>query len=419
MRNNSVFVLVVFFFFLLVPLNSALAFNICVYEASDPDGDGWGWENNDSCMVDSTSIPNGSDSSPDNQCIDDDGDGWGWIQATQSSCQVDDSDIDPDPEPDPDSEPDPDPNIDQYDCVDSDGDGWGWIQELSMSCEVVNGKVDTDPDPDPVPDPADCVDSDGDGWGWNQALGISCQIEAPDVYSPFGVADITDVILTAGQSNSLGQDTVSDDVLDAPHERVFVWTLENGWKVANLKTQAWFSNGSPASGGIGHLVPGFRIAKSIVENDPNRIVGLIPTGVAGMPISFWDDSGTEFPHVINKVSDALAALPTKDEVDLIWWMQGEADDPNAIDYRAELDSLIARFRLQSWYNTGYFVANETVASDVNPLIRSLNNDGDPFTCYSEGEGFLASDTVHFDEPAIRDIGYLVSDKYLNGCYDFD
>jgi len=55
----------------------------CVSSASDPDGDGWGWENNQSCKVvtSGTAYPT---------CVsaasDPDGDGWGWENA--KSCKV-------------------------------------------------------------------------------------------------------------------------------------------------------------------------------------------------------------------------------------------------------------------------------------------------------------------------------------------
>ncbi|AWB65998.1 beta-mannosidase [Saccharobesus litoralis] len=57
----------------------------CSSAAADPDGDGWGWENGQSCIVVNTHAPNGfpycSSSS-----VDPDGDGWGW--ENNGSCVV-------------------------------------------------------------------------------------------------------------------------------------------------------------------------------------------------------------------------------------------------------------------------------------------------------------------------------------------
>ncbi len=80
----------------------------CAYTSSDPDGDGYGWENRDSCRVTENSV------GPDNSvpmCIDNDGDGWGWDG--QRICRVADTN-----------------------CVDTDpiGDGWGW--DGQTSCQI-------------------------------------------------------------------------------------------------------------------------------------------------------------------------------------------------------------------------------------------------------------------------------------------
>ena len=101
----------------ILPFTSAPAFAQsanpeCAYQSSDPDGDGYGFENNTTCEVTANSSPVGGASS--NECIDDNADGWGWNGT--SSCQV---------------------PIVPTDCVDTDpvGDGWGW--DGSTSCRVV------------------------------------------------------------------------------------------------------------------------------------------------------------------------------------------------------------------------------------------------------------------------------------------
>jgi len=75
-------------FMLLVPATlgatAANAYPTCASSASDPDGDGWGWENNQSCIVaasTSTTYPTCASSASDP-----DGDGWGW--ENNQSCKV-------------------------------------------------------------------------------------------------------------------------------------------------------------------------------------------------------------------------------------------------------------------------------------------------------------------------------------------
>ncbi len=73
----------------------------CAFSSSDPDGDGYGWENQRSCIVTDSSTENTSGGP--NDCVDLDGDGWGWDG--EKICRVA-----------------------ADNCYDSDpiGDGWGW-----------------------------------------------------------------------------------------------------------------------------------------------------------------------------------------------------------------------------------------------------------------------------------------------------
>ena len=79
------------------PTPSAPGLPACLSAASDSDGDGFGWENNASCLVANTSAPDtgGSNSGGTNTggtifCesaeSDPDGDGWGWENS--QSCLV-------------------------------------------------------------------------------------------------------------------------------------------------------------------------------------------------------------------------------------------------------------------------------------------------------------------------------------------
>ena len=94
----------------------ALSYPICASAASDPDKDGWGWENNMSCIVQTSA-------SGYPTCVsaasDPDGDGWGW--ENNKSCKVQASSSGGYP-------------ICASAASDPDGDGWGW--ENNKSCKV-------------------------------------------------------------------------------------------------------------------------------------------------------------------------------------------------------------------------------------------------------------------------------------------
>ena len=84
----------------------AQTYPACEYAASDSNGDGYGWEDRQSCVVTEDSSPGALPI----QCADDDGDGWGWNGS--QVCRV------------------------KLDCVDTApiGDGWGW--DGTKSCEI-------------------------------------------------------------------------------------------------------------------------------------------------------------------------------------------------------------------------------------------------------------------------------------------
>ena len=110
----------------------------------DTDGDGWGWDGSQTCVVEPTVQPVAG------ICIDSDEDGYGWNGV--ASCI---------PEPP---------------CIDTDGDGWGWTGTESCLVETTNEPVD-----ESIFATLPCIDSDNDGWGWKEPpgrpdLGRSCAI---------------------------------------------------------------------------------------------------------------------------------------------------------------------------------------------------------------------------------------------------
>ncbi len=151
----------------------------CQSPLSDPDGDGWGWENNQSCAV--ISVPN-HEQWP--ACVyassDSDGDGYGWenaqscvvgtarapaVSASRPTCEHADSD--------------------------ADGDGWGW--EQGRSC-IVSGNQEPPISPAiaaPSLERPVCAssasDPDGDGWGWEN--GQSCRVDGTQASGESGGAE--------------------------------------------------------------------------------------------------------------------------------------------------------------------------------------------------------------------------------------
>jgi len=104
-------------FFLLITsvvsyANTDAQFPSCVHSASDQDGDGFGFENSGSCIVDETT----SNAVEPGPCIDDNADGFGWNGVESCSVEI----------------------VLNPECQDTSpiGDGWGW--NGIESCRVVS-----------------------------------------------------------------------------------------------------------------------------------------------------------------------------------------------------------------------------------------------------------------------------------------
>jgi hypothetical protein len=141
----------------------AQSYSTCSSAAMDPDGDGWGWENNRSCIVASTG--NGSYPSCSSAAADPDGDGWGW--ENNRSCRVSSG-----------ANNNANTNTSGFPTcssasLDPDGDGWGW--ENNRSCKVASGANTGGGTSGGYPTCASrSADPDGDGWGWENNR--SCRV---------------------------------------------------------------------------------------------------------------------------------------------------------------------------------------------------------------------------------------------------
>jgi len=135
------------------PLSTEQRFATCNDSSSDPDGDGWGWENNASCIVDNNRPPvcESANSDPD-------GDGWGW--ENNDSCIVDTSDTQNEITEVPDTTSSQDGNdssgseektnttVAQHPLCESassdpDGDGYGWENNSSCIASPNTSSTDT------------------------------------------------------------------------------------------------------------------------------------------------------------------------------------------------------------------------------------------------------------------------------------
>ena len=119
----------------------------CISGNSDSDGDGYGWENGESCIV------------QQNRCEDRGDFPWGWDPVTETSCRLDQAEQTVQA---------------AQECPDSDGDGWGW--NGVESCRVTEF----------VNEAGECIDVLPlfDGWGWNGVASCITTTDTPLIRLP-------------------------------------------------------------------------------------------------------------------------------------------------------------------------------------------------------------------------------------------
>ncbi len=362
----------------------------CLSASSDPDGDGFGWENGASCRVSQVrpicQLP-GSDP---------DGDGFGW--ESSKTCVVNKSSTRPQCQR---AESDP------------DGDGFGW--ENGRSC-VVAANVELPEERYSLPHPA-CssgrYDPANTGYGWENSR--TCTTRN---YGDGGSA-ITDVVLVTGQSNALGAETVLldpsrfDEQLDSPVKRVYAYT-NTGWTIAGLRQiwdRDWYPRADIAADPGNNFA--FHFAKTLVRKDPSKVVGIILITAPGESISHWDKNMPFYSAVEEKVKRALNALPHKTRIDAVLWHQGETDYYDTSYYGSKLQQLIEQFRSESWVqNNAPFICGETFNSPVNARLKALNTDSDPQTACASASGLESvGDDLHFSAASLRTLGARYAAKY--------
>ncbi len=277
-------------------------------------------------------------------------------------------------------------------------------------------------------------DNGGGDSGGNSGGGDSDSNSGGGDDRAYSARDITDLVLIAGQSNTLGSGTSIDLSKDGPHPRVLAYTSD-GWRVAALY-QSWDQgahpgNGDPASSTSQyHNNFALHFGKRLAERSGDTVVGIILTSQPGEGIQHWDRGNTGYQLVQNKVLAAINELPHKSAIDGLLWHQGETDwllngtsDPDVSQpaptnyYPAKLQALIENFRSEPWYGFDKpFICGETILADgVNTHLRALNNDSDPFTACVAGAGLPSRNPggAHFNASALRTIGERYANEYYS------
>lgn len=183
------------------------------------------------------------------------------------------------------------------------------------------------------------------------------------------------VILVEGQSN-------------AYLERDHVWVVPANLKVWNY-TKVPHHVGTAfvkPSGTVMGLALG--IGKKLAEENPDRQIYVINISLSGNTISAWLPGAAPdndvWAETIANVPLALAAAGTT-EIDRFYWWQGESDRIPGLKeaYPTNFETLMARFRTQSWFPqdvittifgvTSGAISGDPTYGDMNPVLQSVVN----------------------------------------------
>lgn len=213
--------------------------------------------------------------------------------------------------------------------------------------------------------------------------------------------------LLIGQSNMAGRGAVPPD--QKPHPRVVKLDKENKWAPAFEPLHF----DKPIAG----AALGTSFAASMADAAPESVViGLIPCAVGGTPLSRWEKDGDLFKQALARLTVALQHGTLKG----ILWHQGESDSTPSMapTYGKRLASMVTDLRAQIGSPSVPFVAGHlgVFLADTNPngtpnLWRKINEETDTLSAHvastavvsSEGLGHKG-DRVHFDTPALRELG---------------
>lgn len=209
----------------------------------------------------------------------------------------------------------------------------------------------------------------------------------------------------AGQSNMAGRGKVENQN-NQFSKRIVALDKNGHWKIA--KDPIHYDK---PEAGVG---PGLSFAKvMLATEDPDVIIGLIPTACGGSPIDVWKSGGYWGQTKSHPYDDALNRMRIamqQGELKGVLWHQGESDanEKLADSYRAKLVALIERFRSDSGIPNLPFIAGELYEFDssknqqkkykatINKSLHAIKLTVDNYEVVRIRNPKDIGDKVHFD-----------------------
>ena len=220
-------------------------------------------------------------------------------------------------------------------------------------------------------------------------------------------AQPTDLFLLIGQSNMAGRGVVEPrDQVSIPN--VYTFNKDKAW--APAIDPLHFDKPNLPGVGIGRSFASFLIAQKAATS-----IGLIPAAFGGSALEEWTPGSPHYANAVARAKAALAGAGKGARLRGILWHQGEADsklEARATTYRTRFAAMIEQLRKDLNAEEvpvivgqlGEFFATDSYAKTVNEQLATI-----PLTVHLSG--FVSSqglkhkgDDVHFDAPALRELG---------------
>jgi len=229
----------------------------------------------------------------------------------------------------------------------------------------------------------------------------------------------TKLYLLVGQSNMAGRGRVGP-IDKTSHPQVYSLAKDGHW----VSAMEPIHFDKPKRVGVS---PGLAFGKVIAADDPQSIIGLIPSAVGGSVIASWRRRGYHSQTKVYPYDDAIRrakiAIAKGGKLEAILWHQGEHDSrrDKAGAYESELTRLVSDFRRDLNApnvpfivgGLGDFLIKRNSDTDLVQLALSTVSQRVTCTAFVSASGLVdKGDELHFDAASAREFGRRYARKLM-------
>jgi hypothetical protein len=214
------------------------------------------------------------------------------------------------------------------------------------------------------------------------------------------------LFLLIGQSNMAGRGKVEPQDQETD-PRIFMLTKELHWTLA--KDPVHFDK--PVAG-VGLCS---QFARTLLKNDANMSIGLIPAAMGGTSLDEWKAGGKLYKNAIDRAREAMK----KGKIAGILWHQGEADSAHekVATYGTRFAAMISQLRKDLGAEHVPVVIGELghfrpASAEFNTALPEVARRV-PLCASVTAENLVdRGDHLHFDSPSLRTFGERYAAAYL-------